>query len=83
MHPLRCKDKEIIEDVELKAIQKEAKYVTSAMSLGDEPYLATLSHGYNEEQSCIYFHSAFEGKKVEILKATRARTSSSKLATRC
>jgi len=69
LHPLRRKDKEIIEDVELKAILKEAKYVTLSMSLGDEPYLATLSHGYNEEQSCIYFHSALEGKKVEILKA--------------
>lgn len=68
MHPLRRKDKEIVEDVELKAILKEAKYVTLAMSLGDEPYLATLSHGYDEEQNCIYFHCALEGKKVGILK---------------
>ena len=69
MHPLRRKDKEITKEAELKAILKKAKHVTLAMSIGDEPYLATLSHGYDEEQSCIYFHSAPEGKKVEILKA--------------
>ena len=69
LHPIRRKDKEITEEAELKAILKEAKHVTLAMSLGDEPYLVTLSHGYNEEQNCIYFHSALEGKKIEILKA--------------
>ena len=69
MHSIRRKDKEITEEEDLKTILKEAKHVTLAMSLGDEPYLATLSFGYNEEQSCIYFHSALEGRKVEILKA--------------
>jgi nitroimidazol reductase NimA-like FMN-containing flavoprotein (pyridoxamine 5'-phosphate oxidase superfamily) len=37
--------------------------------LGDEPYLATLSHGYDEARNCVYFHCAPEGKKVEILRA--------------
>lgn len=38
------------------------------MSLDDEPYLATLSHGYDPENYCIYFHCAQEGKKIDILK---------------
>jgi len=29
--------------------------VTIAMSLSDEPYLATLSHGYDENRNCVYF----------------------------
>jgi nitroimidazol reductase NimA-like FMN-containing flavoprotein (pyridoxamine 5'-phosphate oxidase superfamily) len=69
MHPMRRNDKEITEETLVKAILSEAKHVTLAMSLGDEPYLATLSHGYDEEHDCIYFHCAPNGKKVEILKA--------------
>ena len=69
MHPLRRKDKEITDEAEVKAILREAKHVTVAMSLGDEPYLATLSHGYDEARNCVYFHCAREGKKVEILRA--------------
>ena len=69
MHQLRRKDKEIKDESELKTILREAKHVTVAMSLKDEPYLVTLSHGYDEEKNCIYFHCATKGKKVDILKA--------------
>ena len=37
--------------------------------MDNEPYLAALSHGYDEEKNCLYFHCAKEGKKVEILHA--------------
>ena len=69
MTGMRRKDKEITDTNETKAILKNAKYVTLAMSLNDEPYLATLSHGYDEQNNCIYFHCAPEGKKNTILKA--------------
>ncbi len=49
------------------AILDEAKYVVIAMCRDNEPYLATLSHGYDRERNCIYFHCAKEGKKVDIL----------------
>jgi len=39
------------------------------MCSNGEPYLVTLSHGYDGERNCIYFHCAREGKKVDILKA--------------
>ena len=68
MHPLRRKDKEIADEAQVRAILREAKHITIAMSLGDEPYLATLSHGYDEGRNCVYFHCAREGKKVEILR---------------
>ncbi|MFW9889260.1 MAG: pyridoxamine 5'-phosphate oxidase family protein [Candidatus Thorarchaeota archaeon] len=50
------------------AILKQAKHITVAMCLDDEPYLATLSHGFDAEKRCIYFHCAQEGKKIDILK---------------
>ncbi len=69
MHPLRRRDKEITDEAEIKKILHEAEHLTIAMSLDDEPYLATLSHGYDGDRNCIYFHCAREGKKVEILRA--------------
>jgi nitroimidazol reductase NimA-like FMN-containing flavoprotein (pyridoxamine 5'-phosphate oxidase superfamily) len=38
------------------------------MCQDNEPYLVTLSHGYDREKHCIYFHCAQEGKKIDILK---------------
>lgn len=67
MTGIRRKDKEIVDAKEMKAILKEARYVTLGMCLHDEPYLVALSHGYDEERNCIYFHCAAEGKKVDIL----------------
>jgi uncharacterized protein len=70
-HPLRRRDKEITECAEIKRILHESRYVTVAMSNEGEPYLATLSHGYEEDKNCIYFHCAYEGKKVNILRGNR------------
>jgi len=64
---IRRKDKEITNLDEMKTILKKAKYVTLAMCNGNEPYLVTISHGYDQEKNCIYFHCAGEGKKVKIL----------------
>ena len=68
MKGIRRKEKAIESKEEIIAILQEAQYVTIAMSVKDEPYLATLSHGYDVENYCIYFHCASEGKKIDILK---------------
>lgn len=66
---MRRKDKEITEDAVLKKILKSTKYMTIAMSMDNQPYLVSLSHGYDEDRNCIYFHCASEGKKLDFLKA--------------
>lgn len=66
---LRRKEKAITDPNEMISILKEAEYVTIAMCSGDEPYLVTLSHAYDESQGCIYFHCAKEGRKIEILRS--------------
>jgi nitroimidazol reductase NimA-like FMN-containing flavoprotein (pyridoxamine 5'-phosphate oxidase superfamily) len=68
-HGLRRKEKEIKNIGELKAILAKTQYVTVAMCRGDEPYLVTLSHGYDEKQNAIYFHCASQGKKIDFLRA--------------
>jgi nitroimidazol reductase NimA-like FMN-containing flavoprotein (pyridoxamine 5'-phosphate oxidase superfamily) len=66
---IRRADKEITSIRILRKILKSASYVTVAMCKNDEPYLVSLSHGYDETRNCIYFHCAAEGKKLDFLKA--------------
>jgi nitroimidazol reductase NimA-like FMN-containing flavoprotein (pyridoxamine 5'-phosphate oxidase superfamily) len=58
-----------IEDIAiLKRILKGSQYLTIAMAMDNEPYLVSLSYGYDEERHCLYFHCTKEGKKVAFLK---------------
>jgi len=66
---VRRKDREITDSAVLKEVLKSTKYVTVALCMGDEPYLVSLSHGYDETRSCLYFHCADEGKKLVYLKS--------------
>ena len=68
MYHMRRKDKKIENDSEIKEILSNSEHVTVAMSLEDNPYLVTFNHGYDEENNCIYFHCALEGRKIEIWK---------------
>ena len=69
MHKMRRSEKAITDPKEMISVLKDSKYITVAMSLNDEPYLVTLSHGYDEKRGCIYFHCAKEGRKIEILRS--------------
>jgi hypothetical protein len=66
---MKRKDKEITDVEVLKMILKAAKYVTLALSKDNEPYLVSLSHGYDEGRNCIYFHCATVGKKLDYLRS--------------
>ena len=66
---VRRKDREITDFVALREVLKSTKYVTVALCVGDEPYLVSLSHGYDDKRNCLYFHCADEGKKLVYLKA--------------
>jgi nitroimidazol reductase NimA-like FMN-containing flavoprotein (pyridoxamine 5'-phosphate oxidase superfamily) len=64
---MRRKELEIKNPATLKKILKSAKYITIALAKDNEPYLVSLSHGYDEANNCIYFHCANEGKKLDYL----------------
>jgi nitroimidazol reductase NimA-like FMN-containing flavoprotein (pyridoxamine 5'-phosphate oxidase superfamily) len=67
MRGIRRKEKEIKDMNEMIKILEMAQYITIAMCKENEPYLATLSHGYDRDRHCIYFHCATDGKKIDIL----------------
>jgi len=66
---VRRKDREIPDSEALKKVLKSTKYVTIALCMDNEPYLVSLSPGYDEKRCCLYFHCADEGKKLVYLKA--------------
>jgi nitroimidazol reductase NimA-like FMN-containing flavoprotein (pyridoxamine 5'-phosphate oxidase superfamily) len=66
---VRRKDREITDSEKLKQVLKSTKYVTVALCMDNEPYLVSLSHGYDEKRNCLYFHCADEGKKIVYWKA--------------
>jgi len=65
---IRRKEKEVTDKTEMVRVLLGARYVTIAMCDEDGPYLATLTHGYDEARSAIYFHCAQDGRKVDALK---------------
>ncbi len=68
MRDIRRKEKEVTDRAEMVRVLVAARYITMAMCDEDGPYLATLTHGYDERRNAIYFHCAHEGRKVDALK---------------
>ncbi len=66
---VRRKDREITDSNELHEVLKQTKYITIALCMNNQPYLISLSHGYDEEKNCLYFHCAPEGKKLVYAQA--------------
>jgi nitroimidazol reductase NimA-like FMN-containing flavoprotein (pyridoxamine 5'-phosphate oxidase superfamily) len=66
---VRRKDKEITNTQLLNKILKTARFMTIALCKENQPYLVSLSYGYDENHRCLYFHCAKEGKKLEYIKS--------------
>jgi len=63
---MRRKEQEILDHAELEAILHRATVCRLGLAVGDAPYVVPVSFGYQE--GCLYFHSAPEGKKIEMLR---------------
>lgn len=63
---LRRKDKEIIDSGEIEEVIKKAIVCRLGLVDRDEAYIVPVNFGY--ERNAIYFHSALEGRKIELIK---------------
>jgi nitroimidazol reductase NimA-like FMN-containing flavoprotein (pyridoxamine 5'-phosphate oxidase superfamily) len=63
---MRRKDKELTDSKEIDEIVKKATVCRLGLVDGDEAYIVPVNFGY--ERNAIYFHSALEGRKIELLK---------------
>ena len=65
-HPKRVRN-EIIEENEIRKILKKGNHITIALSSDDIPYIVTMSYGFDEQDNCLYFHSANKGDKLDYI----------------
>ena len=66
------KDREITDNEEISRLLRNGKYAVIAMCRNNEPYVVTLSYGYDEKTNALYFHSALKGLKLEFIKENTA-----------
>lgn len=69
---MRRKDREITETEEIRGIIDKCKVCHLAMTDEGRPYVVPLNFGYILENGVLtlYFHSAKEGRKIDILRET-------------
>ena len=67
---MRRKDREIIDDNRIAEVISKCHCCRLAFCDNDAPYIVPLNFGYeqNGKQFVFYFHSAAEGRKIELIK---------------
>ncbi|MBA7512225.1 hypothetical protein ES705_04229 [subsurface metagenome] len=65
---LKKKEREITDKNTIIEILKNGKFATISMCRANEPYIVTLSYGFDLKRNSLYFHSTKEGLKVEFLR---------------
>ena len=70
---MRRKDREITDINEKLTLIEQCKVCRLGMSDNGQPYIVPLNFGWSFEDNrlTLYFHSAHEGKKIDILKNNR------------
>ena len=68
-HELRRNDLEITDAEQINALLHAARFATIALAEGSQPYLVTLSCGYDEARHRLCFHVAPKGRKLDIIAA--------------
>lgn len=63
---MRRKDKEMKDPDAISSVIRRSAVCRLGMSDDNQPYVIPMSFGYKE--GAVYFHSATEGRKIEILR---------------
>jgi uncharacterized protein len=61
-------NREIKSDSEIYDIIKNGKFSVISMCRDNEPYIVTLSYGFDSESKSLYFHCAPNGLKLDFIK---------------
>ena len=67
---MRRKDREITDFNDIIAIMKKGDTCRLAVNDGDYPYIVPLNFGLDvqDNRAILYFHSALEGKKLDLIR---------------
>lgn len=66
---LRRTDRQITDPEQIASILLRGRFVTIATCHDGEPYVVTLSYGYEAEHDRMYFHAARSGRKSDAIAA--------------
>jgi len=61
-------EREITDKAEINEILKAGKFCTIAMCHENEPYIVTLSYGYDQANQALFFHSSAQGLKLDFIR---------------
>lgn len=61
-------DRELTEKFEITSILKNGKFAVISMCRENEPYIVTLSYGYDSEKNSLYFHCSPQGLKLDFIR---------------
>jgi nitroimidazol reductase NimA-like FMN-containing flavoprotein (pyridoxamine 5'-phosphate oxidase superfamily) len=64
---IRRSEREIANKDEILDIIGKCKYAVIGLSSDDQPYVVTLSYGFDRSLNALYFHCAKEGHKIDII----------------
>ena len=64
----KSRDREIKDITELYDSVKKGKYAILALCKNNEPYIVTLSYGFDAENKILYFHCAEQGMKLDFIR---------------
>ena len=65
----RHPDKAITDPAEIARIVAGQKFLTLALCAENQPYLVTISHAFDAERNCFYFHCSPVGRKIDLIQA--------------
>lgn len=66
---MRRKDREITDKTKMIDVINKGKYSVIALCNDNEPYVVTMSYGFEETTNTFYFHGADKGQKIDFIKA--------------
>jgi nitroimidazol reductase NimA-like FMN-containing flavoprotein (pyridoxamine 5'-phosphate oxidase superfamily) len=66
---LQKADREFTDPTEIAAVLKESQHAVIAMCKDNEPYIVTLTYGYDQVKNALYFHCGATGHKIDFIKA--------------
>jgi nitroimidazol reductase NimA-like FMN-containing flavoprotein (pyridoxamine 5'-phosphate oxidase superfamily) len=69
VYHVRRTDRELTDPAAIASVLRRGRFATVAMCHEGEPYLVTLSYGYDADENALYFHVAKEGRKLDAIAA--------------
>jgi nitroimidazol reductase NimA-like FMN-containing flavoprotein (pyridoxamine 5'-phosphate oxidase superfamily) len=68
---MRRKEQEIKDPAVLEEILKAGTWTAIALCRDNQPYVVSLSYGYDADRKALYFHNALKGRKIDYCRANQ------------